>query len=182
MTKGFKVLNADTIGHKVYVKGSACYHKIIEIFGPNILDQQQSIDRKKLGSIVFADPSQLKMLTDIVWPQIGLQLEKDIQRIKKDQSVHTVFIEAAVLLEANWGHFVDEIWLVYCSSQHAIKRIIERDGLTPSEAEARIHSQLSNEEKMPHAHVIIQNDASQEEFMLKIEDIIDKISLKNLHQ
>lgn len=111
---GAKVINCDKLAHELYVTGTECYRKIIEAFGGGILNEDQTIDRKRLGTIVFADPSKLEQLNGIVWPALLTRVKAIIEEVRKQdleagtQSV--VILEAAVLLKAKWETEMHEIW------------------------------------------------------------------------
>jgi dephospho-CoA kinase len=94
---GAEVIDADKLGHRAYDTGSACYYKLIEAFGEGIVsdDESKSINRRALGDIVFRDPSQMKLLQDIVWPEIRKLIIESLSQLKSSGKDRVV-IEAAV--------------------------------------------------------------------------------------
>jgi dephospho-CoA kinase len=160
-----KIINADIVGHQVYQKGTKAYHELIQTFGEQILNSEtQEIDRPKLGGIVFQDPSQMKRLTDIVWPEIALLVQKQIQQFEIEEQetkqLIPVIVEAAVLFEAKWNPICHKIWLCCCNEEVALDRLLKRNPhLTPQQAKDRIQSQMTMlEEKRSLSSRIIENN------------------------
>jgi len=183
---GAVVLNADLFGHEAYKPGTECLEKLVEHFGSRILNEEDgSVDRTKLGPIVFSDPAQLQALNAIVWPAIK-QLLKDaiaeaVDEFDKGNAgergfTPVIVVEAAVLLEASWEDLVDEIWVVTCPPAVAKERLMARNNLTAEQAMTRISSQMSNEERGEAAHVVISN--STDEAGLKV-GVLDQIEAFN---
>lgn len=111
---GAKVINCDKLAHTVYVPGTDCYRAIIETFGRDILNDDETIDRKKLGPIVFGNSDKLNKLNGLVWPALLERVKQIVAGVREEdlktgkQSV--VMLEAAVLLQADWDKEVHEIW------------------------------------------------------------------------
>ena len=157
---GCTVIDADKIGHETYLKGSDTYQQIIHFFGPEIVDKQGEIDRRKLGSIVFSDKNQLSKLCDIVWPEIKSLSQKRIVEMKAKYPEKTIILEAAVLIEARWEGIVDEVWVIYVDPDLAAKRLMSRNKLSLAEAQARLGSQISNDERLAKANASYENKGS----------------------
>ncbi|KAG8446626.1 hypothetical protein GDO86_014180 [Hymenochirus boettgeri] len=98
---GAAVIDCDKLGHESYKPGGPAYQQVIQVFGSDILNADGTIDRKAVGSKVFADKDQLKRLTDIVWPAIEI-LAKEAMAEAAAQGVSVCVLDAAVLLEAGW--------------------------------------------------------------------------------
>ncbi|CAG5117334.1 unnamed protein product [Candidula unifasciata] len=151
---GAKIINCDLLGHKAYVKGTDAYHAIIKEFGHSVLDDNKEINRRLLGSVVFNDKSKLTTLNSIVWPAIQQLAEEEIEFHRKTGAT-VVVLEAAVLIEAGWDSMVHEIWATFVPREEAIRRVVERNGLSETEAEKRIDSQISNVERIEKSNVVI---------------------------
>lgn len=106
--------------------------------------------RKKLGGKVFNDKEALAKLERIVWPEILKMAKKQIENTKKE----VVVLDAAVLLAAKWDQEVHQVWGAFIEKSEAIKRIMERDGKTEAQAEARLSNQMTNRELISHCHVV----------------------------
>ena len=165
---GAKVIDADKLGHRSYQKGTLTYDKLVKAFGSKIIRSDGEIDRKILGTIVFKEKKLLRKLTDIVWPSIRLMAEREIEVLKKTDKESTIVFEAAVLIEAGWETIGTETWVIEVNPEVAIKRILLRDKIPQSEAQARINSQLTNRERAAKADKIITNNDSTEEFLQKV--------------
>jgi phosphopantetheine adenylyltransferase/dephospho-CoA kinase len=151
----------------VYEPGTAAQKAIVEQFGNEVLDPASgTIDRRKLGAIVFGSADKMKQLTDIVWPAIQ-QLARDIiQQYAKGSSsesgdgvdTRVVVLEAAVLLEAGWDSQVDEVWMTEVPLDVAKQRLMLRNNLSEEDALKRIQAQMSNEARAQKAVVRISTD------------------------
>jgi dephospho-CoA kinase len=166
---GAPVLDADKVAHTTYAPGAPAYDAVIAAFGAQVVATDRTIDREKLGSIVFGNPERLNQLTSIVWPATRESIRRNVAELRASGSKLPIVVEAAILIEANWQPLFDEIWLVRASREQVVTRIESQRGLKPAETEARIRAQLSDEERAKHATLVIENNGSLEELreMLK---------------
>jgi len=139
-------IDSDSIAHTVYEKGSDAVSDVIAEFGSDLIDSESGeIDRKKLGSIVFADIRAMQKLERIVWPHVQVKIAAQIEQAKEgwEQSDKTpvIVVEAAVLLDAGWQDFLDGVWVVSVPNADAIQRLRDNRGLTVEDAEKRIAAQ-----------------------------------------
>jgi len=171
---GAVVLDADTIGHEAYKPNTETWLEVVSAFGRQILTSNGEIDRGRLGQIVFSDPESLARLNQIVHPRMYEMMKNQIEEFRK-QGVEVVVLEAAILLEAGWTPLVDEVWVTVAPEHEVVKRTLERNGLTEEQILARIHSQLSSEERTEYADVIINNDGSIDELKVKIKELWNSI-------
>ncbi|XP_018558851.1 LOW QUALITY PROTEIN: bifunctional coenzyme A synthase [Lates calcarifer] len=147
-------IDCDKLGHEVYQTGTAAYHRVIEEFGSDILNEDKTINRRALGRKVFGNQERLKALTNIVWPEIAL-LVKHIISQAKEEGKQVCVVDAAVLLEAGWTDMVHEVWVTIIPEEEAVSRITERDGVTTEDALRRLQSQWSNAKQVEHANVVL---------------------------
>ena len=122
---GAVVIDADKVGHEAYQNGTKTWHDLVNAFGRQIVATDGSIDRKKLGAIVFGSPEQLERLNRIVHPRMFEMMKERIEQLRK-QSVSVVVLDAAILFEANWTPLVDEVWVVVASEEVVVARAIAR--------------------------------------------------------
>nr|KAF6415368.1 hypothetical protein HJG59_003121 [Molossus molossus] len=120
----------------------------------DILHKDGIINRKVLGSRVFGNKKQLKMLTDIMWPVIA-KLAREEMDLAVAEGKHVCVIEAAVLLEAGWQNMVHEVWTIVIPETEAVRRIVERDGLSEAAAQSRLQSQMSGQQLVDQSHVVL---------------------------
>jgi dephospho-CoA kinase len=160
---GAPAIDADKVGHEIYQPGTPAYRELIDAFGEGILASDRTIDRRKLGPIVFADPAALKRLNAIVHPKMFARMGEMVAAMRRCGETRPIVIEAAILIEANWQPLFDEIWLVTASRDRVIERVERDRGLKPEQTEARIRAQLSDEERRKYATSVIRNDGTLEE-------------------
>ena len=166
---GAHVIDADLLGHRAYEPGTDAFHSVIDAFGDEVVAEDGSIDRKALGGKVFGKPAELDKLTGIVWPEILrlAELEIDDQRTRNPNGVSV--LEAAVLFEAGWERAVDEVWVVVVDRETAVRRTMARDGLDAEAVKLRIDSQLSNDERVTKADVVIDNSLDQDRLIAQLD-------------
>jgi dephospho-CoA kinase len=168
---GAEVVYADKIGHEVILPYSEAWKEIIERFGRDILKEDETIDRKRLGEIVFNNKDALSELNKISHPRISKRLKEEIYKRRDKKGV--LVIEAALLIEANWFVLVDQVWVVIADRDKIFNRL--RDRFTHTQIKARISSQMSNDERMKYADVVIDNSGKIEETRVIIDNIWRKI-------
>ena len=160
---GAPILDADKVAHTTYAPGGPAYDAVIAAFGAQVLAPDRTIDRKKLGAVVFGNSEQLNKLTSIVWPATFDSIRRNVAELRASGAKLPVVVEAAILIEANWQPLFDEIWLVRAPREQVVTRIEIQRGLKPAETETRIRAQLSDEERAKHATLVIENNGSIEE-------------------
>ena len=168
---GAYVIDADKLGHRAYEPGTEAFLEVVATFGKEIVSANGEIDRKILGSKVFADGNRLEELTAIVWPAIRRMAEAEIAGVKAETPNRLIVLEAAVLIEAGWQDLVDEVWVVIVEREVAIQRACSRDGVERSAVEARIDAQLSNDERAAHAQEVIDNSGSEAEMVATLKQL-----------
>ena len=153
---GAGVINCDKLGHQAYAPGTNGFTKVVETFGKELINENGTIDRSKLGKLVFGpeNATNLSKLEQIVWPEIWSMASDMLEDLWKRQNKQIVVLDASVLLAANWQDRVHQVWVSIVDRQEAIKRIVERDNKTEAEALKRLESQLSNEDFVRQANVV----------------------------
>merc|ERR1719473_1058292 len=156
--KDILVVDGDKLGQAAYaVPDSPCWTDMVKAFGDGIVNpSDRSIDRAALGKIVFSDPAnKLQELNGIVWPHIERMIKESLS--ENGSKYKLAIIDAAILFEAGWDNLCDEVWVVTVPREEAIKRIVNRDKKTAQEAEQRLDSQMSNEDRIAKSHVVLNN-------------------------
>ena len=168
--KGFKVYDADKIAKDISGKKSV-QEEIILTFGNEILDENGNVDRKKLKEIVFENKKKLKQLNAIIHPKVI-----DFYKELKEQNTDKIIIfDVPLLFESGIDKFCDKILVVISDYEIQINRIVERDRIDRELAEKIIKSQLSNEERIKKADVVIENNSSLEDLFEKVERFCEGI-------
>jgi dephospho-CoA kinase len=166
-----KGLDCDKLGWNAYSPeneaGRACRDALEAEFkdeaeGGTLLQHDGSVDRKKLGPIVFKDKSRMDALNAIVWPAIVALADAELRSMRAE-GVQVCCMEAAVLLEAGWNSWVDETWVVAVSPALANARLCARNNLQPEDAQKRIDAQMTNLERAAQAHIILNNSESADD-------------------
>lgn len=166
---GAHILDADKVGHQAYEPGTKVWEGVVAAFGQEVVGENGAIDRKKLGPIVFADPEALKRLNAIVHPRMKEMMAEMLDELRREAKVRVTIVEAAILIEANWQSLVDEIWMTAAPEGVAKERLVSRNGFSPEEAERRIRSQLSNDERKKHAGRVIDTNCSLDDVRTQVE-------------
>ncbi len=167
---GASIVNADLLGHEVYEPQSEGWHAVVNAFGEQIVSDNGEIDRRALGGIVFSDDSALQQLNAIMHPRI---YDLADQRLKglADQGVTTAVLEAALLIEAKWTPLVDDVWVTISPEEDIIARLQERNNMDEATARSRIDSQMPQTERVEHADVIVENNASLEDLSESVKEL-----------
>jgi dephospho-CoA kinase len=168
---GAPIVDADKVGHAIYEPGGPAYPDMIAAFGDQILALDRTIDRKKLGPIVFADPAALKRLNSIVHPKMFARMREMVDEMRTAGESKPIVIEAAILIEANWQPLFNEIWLVVTSRDQVLARIERERGMARDQIEARIKAQLPDDERRKHATTVITNDSTIEALRAKVGEL-----------
>jgi len=176
---GAPILDADKVAHTTYAPGAPAYDAVVAAFGADIVASDRTIDRKKLGAVVFGSPERLNKLTSIVWPATFESIRRNVAELRTGGAKLPIVVEAAILIEANWHPLFDEIWLVRASREQVIARIESQRGLKPAETEARIRAQLSDEERAKHATLVIENNGSIEELRELLKSVWSEALKRN---
>jgi dephospho-CoA kinase len=168
---GAPSLDADKVGHSIYAPGGPAYDDVVAAFGRSILAPDATVDRKKLGPIVFGDPAMLKKLNSIVHPKMLAEMRAMVGAMRARGETRPIVIEAAILIEANWMPMCDEIWVVTASRERVLERVERDRGMAREQIEARIRAQLSDAERIRYATLIIKNDGTTDELRAEVERV-----------
>ena len=169
---GATIINADLVGHEAYLPQTETWQAVVDAFGTDILDEDDQIVRPRLGAIVFSDPSKLEQLNSIVHPRIYAMISDRIDDLKSE-GVDTVVVEAALLIEAGWTPLVDEIWVLTSPIEQVYSRLMGR-GMTQDQAQARVESQMPQDERVTHADIVIANDGDEAELKSAVREHWDQ--------
>jgi len=149
-------IDADALAHRVIQPGTVGYQKVIATFGSAVVTSEGQINRTELGRIVFQDPQALRKLEEIIHPLVDEEIEREILSTKSD----IIVVEAIKLIETNLRKLCNSIWVTVADEELQIQRLVEKRNLSREEAQQRIHAQISQEEKVLYADVVIENNGS----------------------
>lgn len=170
---GIPVVDADITAREVVEKGEPALGEIIELFGTEILNTEGSLDRKKLGAIVFNDEKKRLTLNDIVHPAIRKRMLEKVEQLKQ-QGYETIVMDIPLLFESKLTYMVEKIIVVYVDLDLQKERLQKRDQFSEDEALARISAQMSLREKIELADEVIHNHGSIDETKQQLLTILRK--------
>jgi dephospho-coA kinase len=168
--KGYTIIDADKLGH-VALTSEDVKRRLSETFGANILVNNE-ISREVLGKLVFGNDNNLKKLNNIIHPKIK---ELILKLQEEHENEDLVFLDIALLYEANFVDLVEKVAVVYVDEDIQLKRLMIRNSLSKGEALKRIESQMSPQEKAPLGDFVINNSYRKEDTFQQIDEILEKL-------
>lgn len=169
--RGAPVVDADALARAVVAPGSATLAEIARAFGPELLQADGSLDRKRLGDRVFADPAARRRLEAITHPAIRAAMLAETLRLAGEGHA-LVFYDAPLLYEVGLDAVLDAVVVVWAPPELQRRRLVDRDGLSPAEADARLAAQLPVDDKAARADVVIENVGAEGELGPKADRLL----------
>jgi dephospho-CoA kinase len=166
-----KYIDADAVVHKLYLGGQPVALQVAEAFGPGMIAADGGVDRKALGTLVFQDPEAMQRLEAIVHPAVGRALADELATVSPSG---IAVIDAVKLLEGGSGAFCQSKWLVVCSEEQELARLMARNALSEEEAWARIRAQPSVARRLPLVDEVIDNSGSLEETRRQVTEAFER--------
>lgn len=175
---GAEVVDLDMVGHEVLKKGGRAYKSVFKEFGEGILKPDGEINRSRLGKIVFNNHEALNRLNRIVHPEIDKIVAQKVNESRR-KGMKVMVLEAAAMLEAERTWQVDEIWVITAAEKSILERLKARPEYSEVEIKNRIKSQMTNEERLNQANIVINNDGTSDELKEKVkaewEKLLDRL-------
>lgn len=162
--EGFAVIDCDRVAREVTYPGSKCLDELVELFGKEIRNPDNSLNRKALGRIVFSDREKLDRLNAAIFPYITAQIEREIAAFKQKGAM-VILLDAPTLFESGADQMCEKIVSVTASAVIRLERICKRDDLSEEEGKKRMDSQLDEAYFRAHSDIIIENNGSREELI-----------------
>ncbi|HEY9597200.1 MAG TPA: dephospho-CoA kinase [Cyanophyceae cyanobacterium] len=159
------VLDADIYAREAVQLGSPILSKIFERYGLDIQLPEGTLNRKRLGEIIFSNLEERQWVEQQIHPYVRDRIEFQLDTMESP----TVVLVIPLLFEANMTDLVSEIWVVSCSPEQQLRRIIERDRLSPEQAKIRINNQLPLEQKIARADSILDNSSTPEALLKQVD-------------
>jgi dephospho-CoA kinase len=159
---GCHVVRADDLGREVLLPSGEAYQGVLNEFGPDILAQDGTIDRRKLAGRVFSDPEKLEKLNSLVHPAVFRREDEFIETARRADPDGIVVVEAAILIEAGNYRRFDRLILTVCTAEQQVERAMKRDGSTREEVLARLSRQMPLEQKHKYADYVIDTSGDEE--------------------
>jgi dephospho-CoA kinase len=171
---GAEIINADDLAREVVEPGREAWQEIVATFGSGILQEDQTIDRRKLREVIFNDPQARKKLEAIIHPRVRALAEEKIRTFEAAGSELVVY-EVPLLFEALIHHWIRPVILVACDIETQKARLKERDDLSDAEAQRHIEAQMSLEEKRKLADYTIENNGSLADLEAQVKAVVERI-------
>lgn len=150
------VLDADQYARDAVSQDSPILKLIEQRYGTDILQADGSLNRSRLGEIIFNQPSEKAWLEQQIHPFVRQQILRELSQL----NTTLVLVVVPLLFEAKMTDLVTEIWVVACSKQQQLRRLMQRDGFSEKEARSRIEAQMPLSEKIAQADVVLQNEGN----------------------
>jgi dephospho-CoA kinase len=172
---GARVLDADVLAREVVMPGQPAYLKIVEEFGPAVVQEDATLDRKALGAIVFADPARRKRLEEITHPAIGLRQQRILSALDEEEFEGIVIWDVALLFETGGVARMDRVVVVYTDPDTELARLMAREGIPEQQARARIATQMPVAEKAKRAHYVIDNSGERVDTERQVKAVYESL-------
>jgi dephospho-CoA kinase len=157
--RGCRTLDLDRVAHDVMAPGGSAHADVVAAFGPGILRADGAVDRKALGALVFQDHAARERLNQIVHPRVRIEERRRVAALAGEAAA-VVVVDAALLVEAGLHLRFDRLVVVHCAPDEQLRRLMERDGLSRVDAEARLRAQMTAAEKRRFAHLEVDTSGS----------------------
>jgi dephospho-CoA kinase len=173
---GCRLLDADETAREVVLPGTEGLKNIVNEFGPEVLQPDGALDRKVLGSIVFANPEKRQRLNAILHPRIIERQDEILNAWESDDPHGIAIVDAALMIESGGYKRFDKLIVVHCRPEVQLERLMLRDGLSPDEAQKRIDSQMPQSEKQKFADYLIDTSDGFELTRQRTREVYDQLT------
>ncbi|MFE9095074.1 dephospho-CoA kinase [Streptomyces sp. NPDC007264] len=165
---GAVLIDADRIAREVVAPGTAGLAAVVEAFGEDVLAPDGSLDRPRLGSLVFSDPGKLATLNAIVHPLVGAR-SRELESAAAEDAV--VVHDVPLLAENGLAPLYDVVVVVDASPATRLDRLVRLRGMTEEDARARMAAQAAREKRLAIADIVIDNDVPLEQLERRVRDV-----------
>ncbi len=177
--KGAAILDADRIAREVVEPGKPAWREIVCWLGEGILMPDRTLDRERLGRLVFNDENARNRFNSIIHPRVGREFQYRTAQIRDGHRYKVLVYDVPLLIETGMHRSVDLVLLVYSTPEMQLKRLCERDNLTAGEALARLQAQLPLEQKKEYADAIIDNNGTVENTRRQVDRFWSEIERRS---
>ena len=173
--EGACLIDADLIARELVQPHTPIWSELIRAFGKEIVEKDESINRRALAARVFSNPQKREQLEKILHPQIAREIDRRIEEIRKKDPEAVVVVDAALLVETGTYRRMDRLIVVTATEAQQVERLGNRTGAAPKEALGIICSQIPLAEKLKVADFIIRNEGALEETIRRAKEIFREL-------
>lgn len=174
---GAHVLDADQVARDVVEPGTVGLTRVVDAFGDEILKPDGSLDRPKLGSIVFSDEEKRRRLNSMIHPLVIEAQDRWLKDRETEDPHGIAIVDAALMIESGGYRRFDKLIVVWCEPELQLKRLMSRENLSESEAQKRIASQMPQEEKMRYADLLIDTSGSRDDTRRRTIEVFTELEV-----
>lgn len=172
---GFTVIDADKVAHGLIRRGQPCFKPVVDAFGTRILDEGGEIHRKRLGEVVFNDPVCLQNLNALVHPEVIRRILEQLDQLEQSHPLSKTVVEATLMIESGFHKKFKHLIVVSCDVEEQVKRLMERNLLSRSQALQRIGLQWPLEAKLSLATVVINNSGTLQQTQHQVKRLLETL-------
>jgi dephospho-CoA kinase len=176
---GCFLIQADELGHQVIEPGGEAYDAVVALFGRDILNPDARIDRRRLAALVFADAEKLARLNALVHPPVKARERALAERFAREHPDGIAVTEAAILVETGSYRNYARLIVAVCRPEQQVARAMERDGVSREEVLDRLRRQMPLEDKVKHAHFVIDTSGSKDTTMQQVRTVYEALRRLN---
>ncbi|MFB5677867.1 dephospho-CoA kinase [Paenibacillus terreus] len=173
--RGALLVDADAIAREVMLPGHPVLNAVVRHFGQEILNEDGTLHRKKLGAIVFANPSERKVLNEITHPAIRQEIIRRMNDYEAEFPDKLVVVDIPLLYESGLNNLFQKVMVVYVPEEVQLKRLMQRDGLTPEQARQRLDAQMPIEEKKRLADIVVDNSRDVADTGRQLDELLERM-------
>ncbi len=174
---GCFTLDADKVAREVVARGTVGLERVVAAFGESILNPDGTLDRSKLGSIVFSDEDKRARLNAIIHPLVFEEQDSWLKQREAEDPDGIAIVDAALMIESGGFRRFDKLIVVWCDPDLQLQRLMSRNGLSEADAGKRIKSQMSQDEKKKHADYLIDTSKGFEDTRRQTAEVLHRLKL-----
>jgi dephospho-CoA kinase len=178
---GASLIDFDVLAREVVEPGKPAWKEIVDYFGRQVLQEDETIDRKKLSHMVFRDREKRKKLESFTHPRIFKEFQRRVDEISSERPEPVIQVGIPLLIELNLQHRFHKVLLVYAPREVQIERLMRRDGISRESAENILEAQLPIEQKLEYADYVIHNEGTLEETSRQVKKVWEKLTSSKIH-
>lgn len=172
---GAHIIDFDVLSRVVVEPDLPAWKDIVDFFGESVLNEDRTLNRTRLGEIVFDDEEKRRQLQGFIYPRLFEEYSRRVEEIRETDPEAIIIVDVPLLIEIRLQHMFEKIIVVYAPEEQQLRRLIERDGFSREDAEKRLQAQMPIEEKLKHADYVIHNTGSLEDTEIEVGKILQEI-------